>query len=146
MLLFLKSHRQTSVLGTNIHSGTSTEGIQSIPRVVPTVPPVMLVDPHSDCQELPSINVPVGGMGTPTEGERSTLLNPQVGTNSGLDGRGGTVHHVTEHGRAGMEVEDTDRQCTEVAVVSMCMLIKGDVSIVLPENALDSREETNAGK
>ena len=36
------------------------------------------------------------------------MLYPQVGVNSGLDGRGGTVHHVTEHHRAGGEVEDTD--------------------------------------
>jgi hypothetical protein len=33
VLLSPKSHRQTSVLGTDIHSGTGTEVIQSIQRV-----------------------------------------------------------------------------------------------------------------
>jgi hypothetical protein len=76
----------------------------------------MLVDPHSDCQELPSINGSVGGMAIPTEGVRSTLLYPQVGINSGLDGRGRRVHHVSEQGRAGMEEDDTDWMGTEGAV------------------------------
>jgi hypothetical protein len=99
-LLSLKSHRRTSVLRTE-YSGTGTEGIQTTPRVVPTVPPVILVGPHSDYLKLSSINGSVGGMDIPTKGVGSTLLNPHVGSNSGLDGRGGTVHHVTEHSRAG---------------------------------------------
>jgi hypothetical protein len=61
VVLILKSHMQTLVLGTE-YSGTRTEGIRTTPRVVPTVPPVDMVEPHSDCQELPSINGPVGGM------------------------------------------------------------------------------------
>jgi hypothetical protein len=100
VLLSSRSHRQTSVLGTDIQSGTDTEAIQATPIVVPTVPPAMLVGPHSDCQNLPSINGSVGGMDIPTDGVGSTLLYPQVGISSGLDGCGGTVHHVTEHWRA----------------------------------------------
>jgi hypothetical protein len=47
--------------------------------------------------KLSSINGSVGGTDIPTNGVGSTLLNLHVGSNSGLDGRGGTVHHVTEH-------------------------------------------------
>ena len=36
-LISPKSHRQTSVLGTDIHSGTGTEVIQATPIVVPTL-------------------------------------------------------------------------------------------------------------
>jgi hypothetical protein len=61
VVLILKSHRRTLVMGTQ-YLGTSTEGIRTTPKVVPTVPTVNLLEPHGDCQELPSINGSVGGM------------------------------------------------------------------------------------
>jgi hypothetical protein len=90
-----------TLLEAHSYTGISTKVIQSTPRVVPTVPPVLLVDKHSDCQNLPSINGSVGGMGIPTKGVESTLLSPQVGASSGLDKGRRSLHHVTDHSRAG---------------------------------------------
>ena len=81
------------------YSGTSTKWIRTKPRVVLIVPAVILVDKHSDCQKLPFINGPVGGMDIPTKRVGSTLLTPHVGAINGIDGRGGMLRHVKEHGK-----------------------------------------------
>jgi hypothetical protein len=57
-------------------TGTGTEVMQPIPRVVPTVPPVILVDKHSDCLNLSSINGSVRGTDIPTKGVVCTLASP----------------------------------------------------------------------